>query len=174
MKKQAYHRQGFSLIEIIVVISILTVVLATGTSIFYTILKNTTKARIVAEVKQNGDFAISSMEREIRSSKNAEVIDLGLGLTITTLAGGEITFNCVVGDEINRLELGVPDQSLTSRRVMPSNCTDAFFVTEGVEGSSADLVEIKFTLSQFGTSTRTEEATEINFNKTVSLRNYYY
>ena len=61
--------QGFTLIEIIVVVSILGMVAFFGSNMLFTILKGSLKTKVMSEVKQDGSFAISTMERMIRNAK---------------------------------------------------------------------------------------------------------
>ena len=62
--------------------------------------------------------------------------------------------------------------SLTSDKVVPVAGTCYFDCEEGVSGTSPDKVTINFRLSQAGTVSRPEEEATVNFQTTVTLRNY--
>ena len=54
---------GFTLVEILVVIGLLAIVVALGSNMFFTTLRGSTKSKTLTIVKQNGDYALSVMER---------------------------------------------------------------------------------------------------------------
>lgn len=66
MKKQ----YGFSLIEILVVVSIIGVITTVTTGIFVQIIKSSNKANVVTEIKQNGDSVMNQIERTIRNAED--------------------------------------------------------------------------------------------------------
>lgn len=160
---------GFTLIEILTVVVILAIVAAIGTNMFFTILRGSTKTRVLAEVKQNGGYALNVLERTIRNAKGLS----GGGSSITIINPDDTTtiFSCqdINGDGIN--EILLDGASLTSDKVNVQGCS-IFTVTEGEAGIRPDMVTIDFTLSQAGIVTRPEEEAVINFKTTVILRNY--
>lgn len=66
-------KTGFTLIELLVVIGIMAVVGGVGTDLFVSILKGANKANVINEVKQNGNYALDIMERNIRNAKEAQL-----------------------------------------------------------------------------------------------------
>ncbi len=75
------NQQGFTLIEILVVITIIGVLTGITADIFIQIVRGSNKANVVTEIKQNGDNILNQLERTIR---NAEEI---------TAMGGTNTFD---------------------------------------------------------------------------------
>ena len=61
--------KGFTLIEMVVVAGLIGVLSVGIVSIFISTIQGNYKAKLQAEIKEQGDFAISSMERTIRNSK---------------------------------------------------------------------------------------------------------
>lgn len=68
-------RWGFTLIEFLVVIGILALVVGSITLFLTAVLRGTNQANITAEVKQNGQAVLDSLERQIRGAVGAESID---------------------------------------------------------------------------------------------------
>jgi len=152
-------KNGFTLIEILIVIGIFGILAFIGTNMFFTILKSSAKTRVLAEVKQNGNYAISVMERMVRNARSAECISGGV--LITNPDRDTTNFFCE-GTKIAS-KSGV---YLTSDKVAATGCNFS------CAGTTPEVVTISFTLSQSGTTTRPEEEATIDFRTTVSLRTY--
>lgn len=163
---------GYTLIELLIVVAILGTVGFAATQIFFTVLQSTAKADLTREVKQNGDYALSIMERAIRnatsldnvnpcpfpppSRSSLQINNPGTPATTTTFSLSGTRINSTGG-------------TLTSDKVSASNLS---FTCTKFNGKP-DLVTISFTLTQANTSaTRPEETARMNFQTTVSLRNY--
>ncbi len=162
---------GYTLVELLVVVAILGTVGFIATQIFFTVLQSTAKADLTREVKQNGDYALSVMEKMIRNAisldsvvnpcpftnrNSLQITNSGNPLTTTTfsLSGNQIAST---------------GGMLTNAKVRANNL---FFTCTKTAGKP-DLIMISFTLTQANTSaTRPEEKASINFQTTVSLRNY--
>jgi len=171
-----YHlrrrRSGFTLIEIIVVVGILGIIMIMGSNLFFSILRGSTKTKILQLVKQNGDYAISVMGRMIRNARS--VSGSGSSITIVNPDGMPTTFSC--GDiDIpldGKAEIASNGARLISNEVKVENCSGIFSVTPGEVGVSPAAVTINFNLSQAAVTTRLEERASVNFRTTISLRNY--
>ncbi len=72
---------GFTLIELIVVMGILALVVGAITLFISSVLKGSNQAKITAEVKQNGQVTLDSLERQIRGAVDV-VGDVNDGSTI--------------------------------------------------------------------------------------------
>ena len=68
IKKQ----KGFTIIEIVVVVGILGVIAVIGTNMFFTVIRGSNKSKNLTTVKQNGEYALSVMERMIRNSSSRD------------------------------------------------------------------------------------------------------
>jgi len=163
--------KGFTLIELLVVIGILGLVAAIGTDSFLSLLKGTTKARVLAEVRQNGNYALEVMERMIRNAKSLTEYS-GSSITIVGPDDQETIFSCgdSNGDGLN--DLASNSASLISDRVKVEDCGSVFSVVPGESGISPAKVTIEFSLSQAEVDVRPEERATVNFRTTVTLRNY--
>lgn len=157
-------KKGFTLIEIIVVVGILGIVTVMGTNLFFSILRGSTKTKILQLVKQNGDYAITVMGRMIRNARS--VSGGGSSITILNSDGMTTIFSC--GE--NRIASN--GASLVSSEVKVEDCSAVFTVTPGEAGIKPAVVKINFNLSQAAVATRLEEQASVNFQTTVSSRNY--
>lgn len=156
-------KSGFTLIEMIVVVAILGMVAIFGSNMLFTILKGSLKTKVLSEVKQNGTFAISTMERMIRNAKELVSCDSG-SVKIKNPDDFETTFVC------SDTAISSNSAALTSSNVKVDSC--AFACSLGTAGILPSTVGINFTLSQVGAATRKEEKALVKFQTTVSLRNY--
>lgn len=174
----AMKKAGFTLIELLVAMAILATVGVVTTNLFFQTLKGTTKAELLKGVKQEGDFAISIIEKMIRNSKNIEEAfpenpswscdgSDRPDIKITNQDNSTTIFNCsMTGSDTY---IASNSARLTSNKVRVSSCS---LIRCTRSGSAPPVVEIRFSLSQLGSPARPEEQAAVNFQTTVSLRNY--
>jgi len=168
---------GFILVEMMVVVSLFALVFAIGAGMFFSLIKNANKIKNLNQVKQNGEYATSVMERMIRNARRI-TSSTATSVSILNPDGGTTTFACVeIIDESPTIasasafggaDLG--NLSLVDSGVKTETCS--INVTDGQAGVSPDVVEINFTLVPSSTTLRTEERVSIDFQTTISLRNY--
>ncbi len=163
-------KRGFTLVEILVAISVMAIIMVMGSNMFFTILKGATKTRVLTEVKQNGNYAVSVMQRMIRNAKRVE--NQGSNhITIRNPDGEETTFRFYFNPYFliasESAGLTGSNARLTSENVKLISGT--FSHTEGGE-SQPDKVVINFILSRTE-GARVEETASVDFKTTVILRN---
>lgn len=166
-------KDGFTLIELLITIAILGIIGGVGSAIFFTSLKTTSKAEIAKEVKQNGDYALTIMERMIRNAKSVSSCTGGTvtSLLITNQDGGQTTFAFNLGTKIasvSSVPLGT--YYLTNDKVILTGIANNFTCMRVV--NRPDTVRINFSLSQANAAARAEETANTTFQTTVSLRTY--
>lgn len=164
-------KKGFTLIELLVVIGSFGIIAVIASNMFFSILKGSTKTRVLSEVKQNGNYAISVMGRMIRSAK-------------------EITSSCT--SNMKTIKIKNPDKEettfdLSGPRIASISALGAGYLTSNKvkidttkpyqfdcisSSDSLPVVTIRFTLTQAGTAVRPEEEASVDFKTTVSLRTY--
>ena len=112
--------KGLSLIEILVVITIFAAIGILATRSIFLTLRGAKKSDSLVRVRENVNFALSTIERQIR---NAEYVDCvnstATNLVYTSLEGINTSFTCVdAGDYIASgsalLRLTSPDISVTT------------------------------------------------------------
>jgi len=180
IEKEVEHNKnnqsnGFTLIEILVVVGLLAVIAVIGSNMFFTTLRSSGKSKNLTAVKQNGDYALAVMERLIRDSE--KVITNSDGLLCTTgmnkikakrLDGSEVEFSCEEEGTVNGL-IASNSARLTSSDVKLDSC---FFDCSSQGDFYPQIVAIDFTLSQAAVTTRLEEQASVNFKTTVNTRNF--
>lgn len=160
---------GFTLVEILVVIGLLAIVVALGSNMFFTTLRGSTKSKTLTIVKQNGDYALSVMERLIRDSEKVILCEAGMNeLKVKRLDGSEIEFTCEGEGTADSL-IASNSANLTSSEVKVDSCSFDCF-SQG--DFYPQVVSIDFTLSQAVETTRLEEQAAVNFRTTVTTRNF--
>lgn len=177
----AYHipGTGFTLIELLVVVAVMAIMGVVTANLFFQTLKGATKAQLLTEIKQNGDYTLSLMGKMIRNAKNIEETfpenpswkcdsSNRPDIKITNQDGGTTYFNCTGSGDNTHIASNAA--RLTSSRVRVSSDCNLIKCTR--TGSAPPIVEISFSLSQLGSPTRPEEAAAVNFRTSVSLRTY--
>ncbi|HSW88355.1 MAG TPA: type II secretion system protein [Candidatus Saccharimonadales bacterium] len=167
MKKQ----RGFTLLELLVVISIISVVGLVVGGILTSTLRGSSKVTTVSNVKQNGDYALAQMSRVIRSASNLDVLPCGnpsasvQTLTATQLDNTQTIFDCS-GTTITANGTSLIDSSVV--QLVPSSC---MLICSQQSSADTPVVQIKFSLMQKNTSTFAEQTATIPFQTSVLLRN---
>src|SRR3989338_1427537 len=89
--------RGFSMVEMLVVIALLGIISTIVTQVLVISVRSSLKAEIQKEVKQNGDYAISIMERAIRNATDVDAAGCNISrdfVTITNRDTTTTTFTC--------------------------------------------------------------------------------
>lgn len=162
-------KRGFTLLEILISMSIFAIIVVMGSGLFIAILRGAAKSRIIQEVKQSGDYATSVMERLIRNARDITACDSD-SITIEGPDGGVTTFgfftdpSYLIASQSGSL---TPAQArLTSDEVKLTS--GSFSCTPALDPAR---VTIQFTLEQAQEEARFEEAATVSFQTTVTLRN---
>ena len=71
-----FEEQGFTLVELLVSIVLLAIVVTAGVSVFMTVIRNSTKATILEQMRYEGLRIMDQMEREIKRAKDVNVLTL--------------------------------------------------------------------------------------------------
>jgi len=156
-------KDGFTLIEMLVATSVIVVVGTIVVSLFLSNLRAASKSKLLTKVKQNGNYALSVMERMIRNAQSiSNCSGTSSSLKILNPDGGITEFIC--GDQI----ASNSGTFLTSAGLKVSDCS---FECVQPQGKPA-VVTIRFKLSQKGTSLGKEFTAQAAFEATVSARTY--
>jgi len=158
---------GFTLIEVITVSGIMALFSITLISVFMASFRGGTKSQLLQRIRQDGDYVLTSMSREIKKAK-----------TIDNIA------NCVAGAADLQLTL-VDGSSITYSLSSDKIASDSSFLT-GTAGKAENLnfrcyvvrpgkqiVTISFTLSAGEeTGSQAQEKLTQNFATSVSTREH--
>lgn len=151
--------RGFTLFEMIVAIGIFIVLVLLSGQVFFATLRGSTKTEVVREVRQNADFAVSVMERQLHNAANVKVCD-GTQVSYFDQEGVLTSFSCVSGADSYIASGGA---RLTNPDVAVASCS--------ITCPQTGVVEISFTVRQKATSPRPEEAGSYSVSTRVNLRN---
>lgn len=164
--------RGYTLLELMVATAVVGVLAVVATSLFFSVSRGGTKVQVAAEVNQNGEIVLGTMERLIRNSYSVASACTGMasaGLTVVDRYGREIVFSCEnVGEDDSYIASN--GARLTSDRVTVAACE--FVCSQDEAGFRPALVGIDFTLRQADPGALPAETERQRFATSVSLRNY--
>lgn len=158
-------KKGFSLIEILVVLSVFVLLVFISNQIFFSTLRGTSKTQATTAVKQNGNYAVSVIQRSLRNSKRLVSCTATFERVDYYDADGNQTFFSCVGVGTEDAYIASGSARLTSEDVKVTACTISCKVS-----AVPQETEINFTLEKKGAA-RVEEKAAFDFKTRVVLRN---
>lgn len=170
------YQNGYTLIELLSVISILVIISGIVSAILFSTLRGTDKTRITTEVSQNGSYAISVISNAIIDSGSVTQINeidvedctaspSGTQITLRRLNGMATSFSC---SNNNILQDNV--ELVNSSTVKVVNCS--FYCNQKSDDPySIPSVGISFRVEQ-KTGGFAEQQSSSPFNTSVSMRTY--
>ena len=192
---------GFTLVEFLIVITILGLTIGSTTLILTSNLKGANQSAIVAEVKQTGQVVIDTMERQIRNSSGARKLldieettisaDAQSVIELKQLTGQTYFLGCFSPPGENGW-IGVVKVTTVSPQPSPllstfaplSNykdkvsginilCTDFTFSVIPASSNAPAIVKISFVAQQgISAPSRQDFVASSEFSTTISLRKY--
>ena len=188
------RRVGYTLIELLVVLGIMTMTVGALTVFLTSVFRGTNKANASAEVKQNGQVVLDSLERQIRGATNVVDNHFAPGDTkyirLERESGDPLHIACISespGNYKSRIAVAqdsgttLPESDPSWRSVSNDDWEDGISINNCVITvspaiiSSSGLpvpavVSISFTANK--DSERVEFAGKADFRTTISLRQY--
>jgi len=164
--------KGFTLIELLVVAGVFVSVSTIILSIFVISLRGSRKSELLLTMKQNGNFAMSQMVKQIRYAKSIDTPASCVpsvsqsSITITSLDNGQTTFSCQVSPST---------LASNSAALMDTNqvkVTACSFVCSQPTAVEPPTITISFTLLPKNVSTLSENTGSIPFTTSVTMRNF--
>lgn len=175
------NKFGFTLVELLVVLGLLSITVGSTLLFLTSTLKGSNSAAITAEVKQNGQSVLDSIERQIRGATNVEKIDDNQ-IKLTKQDGTTLYIKCtpfVAGVSNGWIGTSATENgtytSLTNKKELVSgisvdNCIFNVTASSG-GGSSPPVVSVEFTMSQgISAPSRSDFIANAKFQTTISLR----
>jgi prepilin-type N-terminal cleavage/methylation domain-containing protein len=177
------QKKGFTLIEILVVITLMGVIGTITAQVFIIGTRSQAKSEILKEVKQNGDYIQTVVEGMVRNavdipdvSNSCNVGSDSPALTIINPDGNSTTFDCSDGQNVasNSSSLNL---TLNSQKVRVSNCN--FRLICPTPPTSPKYVFFTYTVCQYNAQACPalsgefpENRASVEYQTTVTLRNY--
>lgn len=158
--------KGFTLLELLVVITVVAVISVAGVGLFYQALRGGGKAQALKELDQNAQLVINLMEFHIRNAR--DIVDVsgadcpatGDSLSITGFDGLVTTYDLTAEGKIASNGAEISSQSVEVTNLV-FECTR--------QTGTPDQVMITFTV---GYKVGTEVIDERDYTSVVGLRNY--
>ena len=186
--------RGYTLIEFLVVVGILAMVVGSTILFLTSVLRGTNKSNITAEVKQNGQAVLDSLERQIRGA-NEVILKLGDPGYMILVKSDDISLHVkclgqLSGPNPKNARLGivkadVNEDPATSNYISISNddaisgvnienCRFNVIPADLSAGESAPaVVSVEFEATQgISAPSRTDFGARVKFSTTISLRTY--
>ncbi len=159
-------RKGFSLIELVIVIGLISILALAISSIMLTSIVTSNRVRTLTKTKQAGNYALIQLKAMIRSSKSIISCDEEIAtLEIVGLDGGVTTLATESDGENIRIA------SNSGYYLTPGSTTVSSY-TLGCEPNESEptLIRVSFDLTDTS-STRESENSLLHFETSINLRN---
>jgi len=183
--------KGFTLLEFLVVIGLLSITIGSILLFLTSVLKGTNQANITAEVKQNGQVVLDTLESQIRNATDADCTlkngnDDCIRVKLLRPNTDPLHIACVdpVGQTENgRIEIAssllddpVNFTSITNTDIKSGvSVTDCKFNVVASSGgvSAPPIVAVSFKVNQgVAAASRSDFLANVDFQTTISLRGY--
>jgi prepilin-type N-terminal cleavage/methylation domain-containing protein len=165
-------RNGFTLIEILVVMSIVALISVFGLSFLSTILKGSSKTNIISELKQNGNYVLDVMSYYIRNSVSIDSC-AGSSITLRQWDNTTVTFTKINQDDVNKINSKIASNSSSLTNSDSVSGVSVASLNFTCDSSKPPVVNIDFSLTQSAWAQNSAEFTgSVPFSTTVSLRTY--
>jgi len=159
-------KKGFTLIEVLVVVSLFSIVALVATQSLIRILGSTSNSNSTAITRENLEHAVSIFEREII---NAKKINVGAcsATSVTYIATDNSTnsFSCQTTGGITRLNQN--GQALTSSQVNLTTCLITCLTPSGETEPNGVMISLEGNALD-----SSYDSTPVSLQTTVSLRSY--
>jgi len=170
--------KGYTIIELLAVISILVILAGIISGILYSTLRGSSKTRITTDVAQNGSYAIGVMSNILAASRSVTKVD-GADITdCTTLkTGSSIAVKSIDGDEItfacSGINISSNSVSLINTNQVQLKADSCSFSCQqkSTDSYSIPIVSVEFTIEDKN-AVLFENKSSSAFRTSVSLRNY--
>lgn len=182
------RRLGYTLIELVVVMGVLTITIGAMTIFLTSILKGSNKANVSSEAKQNGQAVLDSIERQIRGASSA--VEIGINqdhIKLNKSSAEALHIKCFPADasKNSRIALQVDDFDTPNDNnyislsnddptsgISIENCVlqviGSTVTDSGI--ASPPIVYINFTAKKI--SSRADLSASAHFETSISLRQY--
>ncbi len=163
--KKTVNNSAFSLIEILIVITIFAVIgLLSTRSIFLTI-RGAKKSDSLVRVRENVNYSLSVIERQLRNSESVTCPNASTDiLNYISLEGTTTTFSCITGGADKYIASG--SGRLTSSDISVTSCS--FVCTTAVNSPPS----VKVSIEAVDTESQSIEKGSVSIQTEIVVRNY--
>lgn len=164
-KESLSNKKGYTLVEILVVVLVFSILGIVITSVVSSTLRNSGKSEHSVVIRENVNYAMGVMERQIRNAEEV-ICDSDTELTYISSVGSEETFECIESSGIGRIESTNPSGNLTNDSV-DIDCNDIFTCF-------TDVVDITINAMDVQSALNGENALTVEYSESIriKLRNY--
>lgn len=167
---QSQKQEGFTLIEMLLYLTITVAVLFTATMLFPTMISSRIKNQVTIEVEQQGAFVLNTISRTVRMGDGINFPASGsqgdsLSVLVPDIAKNPTTFSINNGTFLVREGSG-STTPLTNSRVDISNVV----FKNLTQGGGRDIIRVEFTLSSYNPENQVEYEYSQNFYTSVTVR----
>lgn len=161
-------RKGFTLLELLAVVGILSFILIAATQLLGSTLAGSGKSNSLQLVKQNGQFALSTMSRLVRLAKSVAVCAGSDLQFVVSESGADVSYRFdLSGTRLRKTRSGQTSW-VTEDNVQVNSLTCT--LTAGSSGTPT-VVDLNLTIGKSGLSVE-NSVVNTNFKTSVSLRTY--
>lgn len=165
---------GFTLVELVIVISILGVTLSLSTDMILSLTRAYAKTQINTELEQNSNFVFQKLEKELRTSNGAVTINsTNNQITFTDVDGQQITYKIENGVAQRRIGALGAFEDLTNDDMINGvyvSCSQCFYLNPSV---SANIIRLNITFSQPLGENKRPFTGSVTLDNTIVVRGLY-
>jgi prepilin-type N-terminal cleavage/methylation domain-containing protein len=161
-------RQGYTLIELVVVAGILGIIGVVSVGLFLSTILGGGKSTALNDVRSNGDYAITQMERMIRGARQiVGTCEADMtSLEIKNSDGGSTIFTSIDS------RIASNSGYLTSDDILLATGGNLIFNCVSSSSKSPEIVTIEFTLQKGDPASPNRDYAQADFSTTVQIRSY--
>lgn len=163
------NKKGFSLIELVIVVGLITLLSLVIASIMLTTIVSSNRIRTITKVKQSGNYVLGQTQALLRSAKSVS--------SCTTTSGAETGQISIVNFDGGQTEIALDDTDSTriasnsGTFLTPANITVSNFTLTCLPSETEPtLVKLSFELKD-RVNTKDRENPILHFETSINLRN---
>ncbi|MDO8571613.1 MAG: prepilin-type N-terminal cleavage/methylation domain-containing protein [bacterium] len=168
--KKRLRRNGFSLVELMLVVSISAMILGALAFFFGTLIQARVKGQVIADVEQQGDFIMRTILSSVRNAATLNTPTQGVSAAVLSINTDTPVLNPTVFDSASstlRIKEGTASPvNLGSSGITASAVSFHNTSRAGTRG----IIRVQFTLSTLNSTGRQEYDYQKTFYGSASLR----
>lgn len=165
----SHKKKGFSLLELLLYVSISGIIIFSTSLYLSTFLESKVKNQTIREVEQQGDFIMQIIQRSIRNGTLINSPTIGLSSASLSLETSDINTNPTIFD-INNGIIQIREGSQASIPLHNTRIEASSLIFYNLSSSpSPGIIKVEFTLNAVNTSGRIEYTFNKNFSSAAAL-----